>query len=236
LASGLKKLINVSQWKDFAEGAPVGLACAVTNAGATPVSVAMARMQSDGIVTILAGSTEMGQGVRTVLAQIAAEELTVPLEQIRTLGADTKVTPYDSSTGSSRSTTCMGSAVLAAARDLKKQLIKIAAEAFRVPQSQVTLQEGAGLRRSAFSKRLSALARLRRSHRSGETSDITNQQLLVFLEVGMGWWSWTKEKRGADQRLSRVDVEAIHPHMARRGRSTMGSATRFERWRERPAA
>ena len=145
LASGLKKLINASQWKQSAkkQRAPVGLACAVTNAGATPVSVAMARMQSDGVVNILAGSTEMGQGVRTVLSQIAAEELTVPLDQIRILGADTKVTPYDSSTGSSRSTTCMGNAVQAAARDLKKQLIKIAADAFRVPQRQVKLQDGA---------------------------------------------------------------------------------------------
>src|SRR5262249_58995979 len=86
---------------------------------------------------------EMGQGVRTVLAQIAGEELGVPLDQIRIQGADTKVTPYDSSTGSSRSTTCMGNAVQAAVRDLKRQLIKIAANAFRVPQRQVKLQDGA---------------------------------------------------------------------------------------------
>src|SRR5262249_46536368 len=145
LASGLKKLINASHWRQSAkkQHAPVGLACAVTNAGATPVSVALARIQSDGVVNILAGSTEMGQGGRTVLAQIAGEELGVPLDQIRIQGADTKVTPYDSSTGSSRSTTCMGNAVQAAARDLKRQLIKIAANAFRVPQRQVKLQDGA---------------------------------------------------------------------------------------------
>ena len=223
LASGLKKLINVSQWKDFAEGAPVGLACAVTNAGATPVSVAMARMQSDGIVTILAGSTEMGQGVRTVLAQIAAEELTVPLEQIRTLGADTKVTPYDSSTGSSRSTTCMGNAVQAAARDLKKQFIKIAAEAFRVPRSQVKLQEGAlvcGEARLSFKEALE-----RRFGKGsggeligrGETGpDITNEQLPVFWEVGMGMVELDVDEETGRVRITRLvsvaDVgKAIHP-------------------------
>ena len=91
----------------------------LTKRPATPVSVAMARLQSDGMVNILAGSTEMGQGVRTVLSQIAGEELGISLDQIRILGADTKVTPYDSSTGSSRSTTWMGNAVQAAARDLK---------------------------------------------------------------------------------------------------------------------
>jgi CO/xanthine dehydrogenase Mo-binding subunit len=121
---GLKKLVGASQWKSITKkkATPVGLACAVTNAGATPVSVAMARLQSDGVVNLFAGSTEMGQGVRTVLSQIAAEELSIPLDRIRVAGADTKVTPYDSSTGSSRSTTCMGNAVQGAARDLKKQL------------------------------------------------------------------------------------------------------------------
>src|SRR5918993_119219 len=60
---GLKKLVGASQWKSVTKkkAAPVGLACAVTNAGATPVSVAMARLQSDGLVNLSAGSTEMGQ-------------------------------------------------------------------------------------------------------------------------------------------------------------------------------
>ena len=95
LASALKKLMNASQWRrpTKKEPKPVGLACAVTNAGATPVSIAMARLQSDGIVNILAGSTEMGQGVRTVLAQIAGEELTVPLDQISIPGRGYKGYP-----------------------------------------------------------------------------------------------------------------------------------------------
>ena len=91
-------------------------------------SVAMIRLQSDGVAHIVAGSTEMGQGVRTTLTQIAAEELTLPMEDFRLLGADTQVTPYDSSTGSSRSTTLMGTAVQKAARELKQQFVKIGAE------------------------------------------------------------------------------------------------------------
>ena len=119
------------------------MGCAITNAGATPVSVALIRMQSDGIANIAAGSTEMGQGVRTTLTQIAAEELTLPMESFRMLGADTKVTPYDSSTGSSRSTTLMGTAVQKAARDLKQQFIKIGAQAMGVKPSQVQVVDGA---------------------------------------------------------------------------------------------
>jgi CO/xanthine dehydrogenase Mo-binding subunit len=225
LASGLKKLINESYWKGSAKKKepPVGIACAVTNAGATPVSIAMARIQSDGIINILAGSTEMGQGVRTVLSQIAAEELTVPLSQVGISGADTKITPYDSSTGSSRSTTCMGNAVQAAARDLKKQLIEIAADAFRMPQNQVKLKEGAlvcGEARLDFKETL--------AHRFGNGSggeligrgetgpEITGNKLPVFWEVGMGMVELEFDEETGQVRIKRLisvaDVgKAIHP-------------------------
>ena len=225
LASGLKRLISASQWKQSAkkQRSPVGLACAVTNAGATPVSVAMARMQSDGVVNILAGSTEMGQGVRTVLAQIAGEELGVPLDQIRIQGADTKVTPYDSSTGSSRSTTCMGNAVQAAARDLKRQLIKIAADAFRVPQRKVKLQDGALISGEARLSFKEALERRFGKGSGGELighgetgPDITDNKLPVFWEVGMGMVELAVDEETGQVRIKRLismaDVgKAIHP-------------------------
>ncbi len=222
---GLKKLVAASQWKKAAQKkrAPVGLACAVTNAGATPVSVALARLQSDGVVNILAGSTEMGQGVRTVLSQIAGEELTVSLDQIRVMGADTKVTPYDSSTGSSRSTTCMGNAVQGAARDLKKQLIAIAAEAFRVPQSQVKVQDGSLISGEARLTFKEALERRFGKGSGGElighgetTPALTDHQMPVFWEVGMGMVELDiDEETGkvvVKRLISVADVgKAIHP-------------------------
>ena len=222
---GLKKLVVASQWKKSAKkkNRPVGLACAVTNAGATPVSVAMARLQSDGIVNILAGSTEMGQGVRTVLSQIAGEELTIPLDQIRVLGADTKVTPYDSSTGSSRSTTCMGNAVQGAARDLRKQLIPIAAETFHVPQNQIKLQDGALISGEARLTFKEALERRFGAGSGGElighgetTPAITDNKMPVFWEVGMGMVELDIDEdtgRVSIKRLISVaDVgKAIHP-------------------------
>ncbi len=225
LVYDLKKLIRASQWRKAANARhkPVGMACAVTNAGATPVSVAMARLQSDGVVNILAGSTEMGQGVRTVLSQIAGEELTLPLEQIHIGGADTKVTPYDSSTGSSRSTTCMGTAVQGAARDLKKQLINIAAEAFRVPPSGVKLQDGAlvcGEARLTFKE---ALERRFGKGSGGEligrgdtTPGITDNKMPVFWEVGMGMVELEIDRETGHVHIKRLisvaDVgKAIHP-------------------------
>ncbi|MGH7825877.1 MAG: xanthine dehydrogenase family protein molybdopterin-binding subunit [Candidatus Binatia bacterium] len=225
LAYALKKLVGASQWKKSAikKAKPIGLACAVTNAGATPVSVALARMQSDGLVTILAGSTEMGQGVRTVLSQIAGEELALPLDQIRIVGADTKVTPYDSSTGSSRSTTCMGNAVQGAARDLKKQLVKIAADTFRVPQSQIKVQEGSLISGEARLSFKEALERRFGKGSGGELigrgdtgPDITDHQLPVFWEVGMGMVELDIDEEtgqiGLKRLVSVADVgKAIHP-------------------------
>ena len=145
LASAFKRLVSASHWKRRTrkKNAPVGLACGATNAGGQPISVSLVRLQADGSVLVMAGSTEMGQGVRTVLSQIVAEELCLPIEKIYVTGADTTITPYDRSTGSSRSTTLMGLAVQAAAGDLKKQLTGIGAAAFGVQARQIRIVDGA---------------------------------------------------------------------------------------------
>src|SRR5262249_19312051 len=85
-----------------------GLSVGLLAAGAHPVSSAIVRLEADGQVVVLVGTTEVGQGARTVLAQIAAEELGVPVERVTVRGADTQFTPYDRSTGASRSTTLAG--------------------------------------------------------------------------------------------------------------------------------
>ena len=77
---------------------------------------AVVRLESDGEAVVLVGSTEMGQGQRTAFAQIAAEVLGMPAERVRCLGTDTQFTPYDRSTGASRSTTLAGLAVQRAAQ------------------------------------------------------------------------------------------------------------------------
>ena len=225
LSSSLKSLVRASGWKKSLRKnrAPIGMACAVTNAGATPVSVALIRMQSDGIANIAAGSTEMGQGVRTTLTQIAAEELTLPMERFRVAGADTKVTPYDSSTGSSRSTTLMGTAVQKAARDLKQQFVKIGAEAMGVKPGQVRVEDGAvicGESRLAFAE---AFERRFGKGSGGEMigrgeagPEITDHKLPVFWEVGMGASEVEVDRETGAVKLKKfisvADVgKAIHP-------------------------
>lgn len=225
LESSLKRLVRESGWKKAVRKrrSPVGMGCAITNAGATPVSVAMIRLQSDGIAHIAAGSTEMGQGVRTTLTQIAAEELTLPPDRFRLLGADTKVTPYDSSTGSSRSTTLMGTAVQKAARDLKQQFLKIAAQVMGVKPAQIRVEDGAlicGESRltfeEAFQRRFGKGSGGEMIGRGEAGPEITNNKLPVFWEVGMGAAEVELDRETGEIKLKRfisvADVgKAIHP-------------------------
>lgn len=103
-----------------------GVSVGLLAAGAHPVSTAVVRMESDGAVVVLVGTTELGQGPRTVFAQIAAEELGMPAELVVVRGTDTRFTPYDRSTGASRSTTLAGLAVQRAATQVRAQLVEIA--------------------------------------------------------------------------------------------------------------
>jgi CO/xanthine dehydrogenase Mo-binding subunit len=113
-----------------------GVSVGLLAAGAHPVSSAVCRLEADGRVIVLVGTTEMGQGPRTALAQIAAEEIGVETDRVTVRGADTRFTPYDRSTGASRSTTIAGLAVQRAAADIRAQLDRIA-EASEVDPSDL---------------------------------------------------------------------------------------------------
>ena len=136
--------------RDAADGAASeagvrrGRAVAVTasDAGASPISTAQVRMHADGSVTLLVSSTEMGQGSRTALAQIAARELHVPLEAVAVGQSDTRFTPFEWTTGASRTTTVVGLAVQAACADLWDALRAKAAESAGVPVDQTKVRDG----------------------------------------------------------------------------------------------
>jgi CO/xanthine dehydrogenase Mo-binding subunit len=116
--------------------------CSCSDAGAHPVTLAMVQVYADGSVSVLSGSTEIGQGSHTVLAQIAAEEMGVPLEKVKVFGTDTAVMLFERSTGASRTTTLMGRAVMEACREAIAQCKAMAAELLSVPPSELT--EGRG--------------------------------------------------------------------------------------------
>ena len=121
-----------------------GRAVAVTasDAGASPISTAQVRMHADGSVTLLVSSTEMGQGSRTALAQIAARELHVDLDAVAVGQSDTRYTPFEWTTGASRTTTVVGLAVQAACADLWDNLRAKAADSAGVPVDEVKVSDG----------------------------------------------------------------------------------------------
>ena len=127
-----------------APGTLRGRAVAVTasDAGASPNSTTQVRMHADGSVTLLVSSTEMGQGSRTALAQIAARELCVSLDAVAVGQSDTRFTPFEWTTGASRTTTIVGLAVQAACADLWDNLRARAAESAGVPVGQVEVRTG----------------------------------------------------------------------------------------------
>ncbi len=88
---------------------------------------AMVKVERDGTVSIIAAVADTGTGTRTVMAQIAAEQLGVRVDRIRIVHNDTDVIPYDLGTWASRTTYVCGNAVAAAAADARRRLAAVAA-------------------------------------------------------------------------------------------------------------
>ena len=119
-----------------------GLAVIMKSTTTPTASAASVRLNGDGSVMLLTSSTEMGQGVRTCLAQIVAERLGFPVERVTVSAPDTDVTPYDKSTSSSRTTFHMGNAALRATEEVREQLLEAGAQALEVAKADLELGAG----------------------------------------------------------------------------------------------
>jgi CO/xanthine dehydrogenase Mo-binding subunit len=101
------------------------------------------RIDEDGTITVYCGKIEMGQGVVTSLAQMAAEELGVPAESIHMVLGDTDLCPWDMGTFGSLSTRFFGPALRAAAAEAKTVLMSLAAAHLQVPEDRLRAEQGA---------------------------------------------------------------------------------------------
>jgi CO/xanthine dehydrogenase Mo-binding subunit len=140
---GLQQAAEAIGWRQpTPPGHGRGLACVIKAPLAPSVSTALVRMHADGSVTLLAGTIEFGQGARTVLPQIVAEELALPLAWVRLAQPEFGMSPYDQATSSSRSTTLVGLALQVAAQDIRQQLLNIAAAQLHLPIDRLVLRQG----------------------------------------------------------------------------------------------
>lgn len=96
----------------------------------------------DGAVTVFTGKTEVGQNIRTSLAQAVAEELRVPIATIRLVMADTDLTPFDMGTFGSRTTPTMAPQLRKVAATARETLTDLAAEKWKVDRASITVADG----------------------------------------------------------------------------------------------
>ncbi|HZD40018.1 MAG TPA: xanthine dehydrogenase family protein molybdopterin-binding subunit, partial [Terriglobales bacterium] len=113
----------------------VGIACAERPTG-TGESSAVVIVNGDGSVNIISGSSDPGTGARTVLCQIAAEVLKVPMERITINLVDTDSAPYDQGAGGGRTTFVAGQSVYRAAEQVKRELLASAANLLQCPSEE----------------------------------------------------------------------------------------------------
>jgi CO/xanthine dehydrogenase Mo-binding subunit len=119
-----------------------GIALGIKSGPTTGLSYSTVRLLSDGSVIVFAGTSDMGQGARTVFAQIASEELGAPLDWVTVVMGDTAIVPYDQQTSASRSTVLMGNSVLLACRSIQAQIRAMAARLQGVDEALVTVDRG----------------------------------------------------------------------------------------------
>ncbi len=139
----VRRAAELLRWHDpKAPGRGRGIAIGIKSGPTTGLSHATVRLLADGSVVVFAGTSDMGQGARTVFAQIAAHELGAPLDWVSVVMGDTAVVPYDQQTSASRSTVLMGNAVLAACREIQSKLRSMAARLHAVDEAAIAVDAG----------------------------------------------------------------------------------------------
>jgi aerobic carbon-monoxide dehydrogenase large subunit len=150
--ASLEKLRKLVGWDEFeafrdkarAEGRKVGIgmACYVEGTGVGPYEGGHVHIETTGKVKVSTGLTTQGQGHQTAFAQIVADELGVPMEDVEVVTGDTRRSPYSVGTFASRAAVISGSAVALAARRAREKALRIAAEALEASPEDLEIVEG----------------------------------------------------------------------------------------------
>lgn len=173
-------------------------------------------LHEDGSLSVLTSSVDLGQGVKTVLAQIAAEALEVPYESVSVSEPDTDLTPYDQQTSSSRSTFSMGNAVIRAADDVRRQLLEMAADRLEAAAEDLEVSRGGVQVRGAPAKRVEyseLLSWSRRGNVQGSGSFVTEGGVDPDTGQGVASVHWHHGAAGCeievDTETGKIDVVAL---------------------------
>lgn len=119
-----------------------GLATTIKGTATPSNSCCFIKVHHDGSVAVICSSVEIGAGEKTVVAQIAADSIGVPVASISVPHSDTSYSPYDFGVTSSRTTFHMGNAVRMAGQKVKKKILKLAAEVLDTSADRLDLMDG----------------------------------------------------------------------------------------------
>ena len=149
LAQCLDAVEQASGWQTrrgkLPPGRGLGMACSHYVSGSAkpvhwsgePHAVIHLKLDFDGSITILTGAADIGQGSNTLLTQVVAEVLLLPMARIRIISADSALTPKDNGSYSSRVSFMVGNAALRAAQALREVLVAAAATRLKVDATQI---------------------------------------------------------------------------------------------------
>lgn len=133
---------SIGWGKDPGRNRSLGISCFIKGSSVGTLSEVAVRVDRDGTVNAFSGNCDVGQGLKTVLAQVVGEELGISPDMVKVATSDSAVTPYDDGAYSSRSTVCMGNAALSASRKVREQLLRIASHLLEKPEVALSIKEG----------------------------------------------------------------------------------------------
>jgi len=137
------KAAELINWdKPLAASHHRGIAVGFKLGPTTGLSYSLVRLLADGSALVACGTSDMGQGARSVFAQIVSEELGVPYENVQVVMGDTASVLYDQQTSASRSTVLMGNSVLKACQSIHAHLKTKLAKVTHIDESQISVEHG----------------------------------------------------------------------------------------------
>lgn len=124
------------------EGRGRGIAIGLKSGPTTGLSYSTVRLLVDGSALVFCGTSDMGQGARTVFAQIVAQEMGIPIERVNIIMGDTATVPYDQQTSASRSTVLMGTSIYRACKEIHGKVKIMAARIHDVDDGDIEVDGG----------------------------------------------------------------------------------------------
>jgi CO/xanthine dehydrogenase Mo-binding subunit len=169
------------------------------NLGGDP-SQALIHATTSGSFVVTLSATDLGQGLRTVIAQIAAETLGVAYDQIVIDTADTDTGPHDMGTFASRATHRVGNAVIAAAVETRKALLDVAAEEFEAAVDEIEFDGHGNLMVAGVPAR------------SMKVAEVASMAQFKYGKTIAGRGSFMKPKSEVDPETGAMDPDSTEAH------------------------